>query len=106
MELDGIRKLRGADERGHWRDPELTSEDGWRQVLVEDGHVPFVLDGIEYFIYPLGEHRYGMDLWHEAGKNVQPRWTFDSEDDVLSRRLFAGKSIVERLNDILAFEGA
>lgn len=106
MELDEIREIRGADEKGHWRDPELSSEDGWRQVLVEDGHVPLVLDGIEYFIYPLGEHRYGMDHWSEAGKNIHPRWTFDSEEEVLSKRLFDGKSIAERLDDIFAFEGA
>ena len=106
MELTELRKMRGADEKGHWRDPELATEDGWRQVLSEDGHVPFVLDGVEYFIFPIGEHSYGMDLWSEAGKKTKPRWQFSSEDEVLSRRLFAGKSIAERLDDILAFEGA
>ena len=106
MKLSELRKMRGADEKGHWRDPELATEDGWRQVLSEDGHVPFVLDGVEYFIFPIGEHSYGMDLWSEAGKNPNPRWQFNSEDEVLSRRLFAGKSIAERLDDILAFEGA
>ncbi len=106
MELSELRKIRGADEKGHWRDPELTTEDGWRQVLVEDGHIPFVLDDTEYFIFPLGSHRYGMDYWCEAGKNLNPRWLFDSEDDVLSRRIFAGKSIAERLDEVLAFEGA
>ena len=53
MAEDELRKAEVVDEHGHWRDPLMNREDVWRQALVEEGHVAFVLDDIEYFVVPL-----------------------------------------------------
>ena len=99
------RKIRGSNERGHWRNEGMTTESVWRQSLVEDGHIPFVLDGIEYFIMPLGPHAYGLNTWEEYKANGGwEKWSFKSEDALLNAKLFNGRSILERLDEILLHE--
>jgi len=100
-----LRKLRGSNERGHWRDPAMNTERVWRETLMLDGHIPFVLDGIEYFIVPIGKHAYGLNTWEEYKSNGGwEKWSFKSEDELLNAKLFNGRSILERLDDILLHE--
>lgn len=45
--------------------------------------------------------RYGLNLWAEAKTNGGfPRWTFNSEEEVQGARVFAGKSLRERIKDV------
>lgn len=105
MAEDELCKIVAVDECGHWRDPMMNREDVWRQALAEEGHVAFVLDDIEYFIVPLGPHAYGLNTWAEYKANGgYAKWKFSSEDELLKARLFKGKSILERLDEILLHE--
>ena len=102
MTEDDQHMIRGVNECGHWRNPMMNREDVWRQALVEEGHIAFVLDDIEYFIVPLGPHAYGLNTWAEYKANKgYSKWEFSSEDELLKAKLFDGKSILERLGDVL-----
>lgn len=95
---------RECDEFGHWVDPVMRTESGWKEDLAAQGHVPFVLDNTEYFVFPLGEHKYGLNTWREMKNGGFPKWKFDSEEDLLNAKIFNGHSIRERLKEIKVFE--
>ena len=85
-------------------DPVLQTYEGFKEDLVQQGHVRFVLDGTKYFIFPEGPHKYGVCYWSDMSTGGFPRWEFESEDELLNARLFNDRSIAERLDEILAFD--
>ena len=88
-------------------DPVLRTIDGWMHDLTHDGHICFSLDGNRYFIFPNGPHEYGFCTWKEAFEGEgYPTHVFHSEDEVLGAKLFDGRSIRERLDEILVYDQA
>ena len=85
-------------------DPVLQTYEGFKEDLVQQGHVRFVIDGARYFIFPEGPHKYGLCFWSDMSTGGFPRWEFESEDEVLNAKLFNGRSIAERLTEILVFD--
>ena len=88
-------------------DPVLRTERGWLDDLANDEHICFSLDGERYFLFPLGYHKYGFCTWKEASEGGgYPTHVFHSEDEVLDAKLFNGRSIRERLGEILVYDQA
>lgn len=87
-----------------YKDEALSTERGWRSVLVSYGHVGFVLGGKYYFVFPLGPHEYGMCYYEDAETGNNPRWRFPSEDALLSTQMFEGKSLKESLSEVMHFD--
>lgn len=88
-------------------DPVLRTERGWRDDLSSGEHICFSLDGERYFLFPLDDRKYGFNTWQgllETGG--YPSHVFNTSDDVLNAKLFKGKSILERLGEILVFDQA
>lgn len=83
----------------------LQTKEGWLELLEEFGHVWFALDGVRWFVFPEGPHKYGLCRWEGPDAPNFPQWEFESEDDFLNAKLFDGRSILERLGDVLCFEG-
>ena len=83
----------------------LQTKEGWLELLEEFGHVWFALDGVRWFVFPEGPHKYGLCRWEGPDAPNFPQWEFESEDAFLSAKLFDGRSILERLDDVLCFEG-
>ena len=80
------------------------TEDGWVDLLESYGHVWFSLDGVLYFVFPEGPHKYGFCRWEgPEGPNV-PEREFNSEEEFLNAKLFGGRSILERLDDVLCYD--
>lgn len=88
-------------------DPVLRTECGWRDDLSSGEHVCFSLDDERYFLFPLGDQKYGFNTWHGLLEtNGYPSHVFNTIDDVLNAKLFKGRSILERLDEILVFDQA
>jgi hypothetical protein len=87
-------------------DPVMRTEAGWKYDLVNEGHVCFSLDDERYFIYACGPHRYVFNTWRNNRLNAGGDVVFESEDAVLDAKLFNGRSIRERLDEILVFDQA
>lgn len=87
-----------------YRASNLQTESDWREALLEYGHIWFTLDGIFYFVFPEGPHKYGMCLREDEATGNFPRWEFESEDEFLNAKLFNGKCILERLDDVMCYE--
>ena len=83
----------------------LQTKEGWLELLEEFGHVWFALDGVRWFVFPEGPHKYGLCRWEGPDAPNFPQWEFESEDAFLNAKLFDGRSILERLGDVLCFEG-
>ena len=83
----------------------LQTKEGWLELLEEFGHVWFALDGMRWFVFPEGPHKYGLCRWEGPDAPNFPQWEFESEDAFLNAKLFDGRSILERLDDVLCFEG-
>ncbi len=83
----------------------LQTKEGWLELLEEFGHVWFALDGVRWFVFPEGPHKYGLCRWEGPDAPNFPQWEFESEDAFLNAKLFDGRSILERLDDVLCFEG-
>lgn len=76
----------------------------WITLMEEFGHIWFYLDGSYYFLFPLGDHRYGMCLGEDEATGNLPRWKFDSEEEFIHVPMFGGKSILERAADVLSWD--
>ena len=88
-------------------DPVLQTERGWLYDLSNDEHICFSLDGERYFLFPLGDRKYGFNTWRALSENGgYPSHTFDTFDEVLDAKLFNGRSIRERLDEILVYDQA
>ena len=87
-------------------DPVMRTESGWKYDLVNEGHVCFSLDGERYFIYACAPHKYVLNTWRNNRLNAGGDIVLDSEDAVLDAKLFNGKSIRERLGEILVYDQA
>lgn len=87
-----------------FRDPSLQTEEDWRYVLETFGHSWFSLDGEYWFVFPAGPHKYGLCHWVGPDGQNFPEFEFDSEDAFLTAKLFGGKSILERLGDVLCYD--
>lgn len=85
------------------RASDLQTEEDWRVLLEEFGHIWFVLDGQRYFVFPEGPHRYGLCLGEDEKTGNFPRWVFESEDAFLSAKLFGGRCILERLDEVMVY---
>lgn len=83
----------------------LQTKEVWLELLEEFGHVWFALDGVRWFVFPEGPHKYGLCRWEGPDAPNFPQWEFESEDAFLNAKLFDGRSILERLGDVLCFEG-
>lgn len=83
---------------------DLQSKESWLELLETFGHIWFTLDGIFYFVFPEGPHKYGMCLREDEATGNFPRWEFESEDEFLNAKLFNGKCILERLDDVMCYE--
>ena len=83
----------------------LQTKEGWLELLEEFGHVWFALDGVRWFVFLEGPHKYGLCRWEGPDAPNIPQWEFESEDAFLNAKLFDGRSILERLGDVLCFEG-
>ena len=82
----------------------LQTKEGWIELLEDYGHVWFTLDGVFYFVFPEGPHKYGMCLREDETTGNFPRWRFDSEAAFLNAKLFNGRSILERLSEVMCYE--
>lgn len=87
-----------------FKDEMLTTIAGWNYVLKSYGHAGFSLDGMRYFVFPMGPHAYGMCLAEDMETGNHPRWQFSSEQEFLSAPLFNGRSIGDRLDEVMAYE--
>lgn len=85
------------------RVPDCQTEENWRVLLEKYGHIWFVLDGQRYFVFSKGHHKYGLCLGEDAKTGNIARWVFNSEDEFLNARVFAGRSILERLDEVLVY---
>lgn len=87
-------------------DPIMRTEEGWKYDLVNEGHICFSLDGERYFVYSNGRHKYVLNTLRRNQQNAGGDIAFNSEDELLDARLFGGRSIRERLGEILVFDQA
>lgn len=87
-----------------FRDEVLRTVDGWVYVLKSYGHIWFSLDGVRYFVFPIGPHAYGLCLAEDEESGNHPRWRFASEQEFLNAPLFNGRSITDRLAEVMAYE--
>lgn len=87
-----------------YRASNLQTASDWQEALREYGHIWFSLDGVFYFVFPEGPHKYGMCLREDEATGNFPRWKFDSEDAFLNAKLFDGRSILERLSEVMCYE--
>ncbi len=87
-----------------FRASDLCTEKDWRWHLEDSGHIWFWLDGRYYFVFPEGEHKFGLCYYEDSETGNFPRWTFDSESALLNEKIFNGKSILERLDDVMSYE--
>ena len=94
-----------------WHEPELVeydshrSEDGWRHLLKDDGHVWFFVRGKYYFIFPEARpYRFGMCYGADEVTGNFARWKFKSVEEVLSAPMFDGKCIKDLLPEIQGWE--
>lgn len=76
----------------------------WYTLMEDFGHVWFHVDGMYYFLFPLGPHKYGLCLGEDETDGNPPRWTFDSEDAFLQSPMFGGKTILDRAADVMSWE--
>ncbi len=87
-----------------FRDESLKTESDWKYVLETFGHIWFSLDGIRWFVFPEGPHKYGFCRWEgPEGRNV-PEQEFNSEEEFLNAKLFGGRSILDRLDEVLCYD--
>lgn len=87
-----------------FRDEALSTVEGWTYVLKSYGHVWFAIDGVRYFVFPMGPHAYGLCLAEDEATGNRPRWQFKSEYEFLNAPMYDGRSIKDRLADILSYE--
>lgn len=83
---------------------DLQSEQGWRWLLEDSGHIWFHIDGTYYFLFPEGSHKYGLCLYEDKATGNFPRWEFNSETEFLNAKLFDGESVLERLGEFMSYE--
>lgn len=76
----------------------------WFSLMEEYGHICFYIDGQYYFLFPEGPHKYGLCLGEDEKSGNRPRWEFNSEDEFLNAPMFGGKSILDRLDDVWAWD--
>ena len=87
-----------------FKDDSLSTERGWKAVLASYGHIGFYLAGRSYFVFPTGPHAYGMCYYEDSETGNYPRWSFSSEEELLSAPMFEGRAIRDCLSEILYFE--
>ena len=87
-----------------FRDESLKTDADWKYVLETFGHVWFALDGIRWFVFPEGPHKYGLCRWRGPDAPNFPERKFDSEEAFLNAKLFDGRSILERLDEVMCYE--
>ena len=94
-----------------WNEPELVdydshrSEEGWRHMLDDDGHVWFYLRGRYYFVFPESKpYRFGMCYGEDEMTGNFPRWKFKDADELLSSPMFDGRSIKDFLPEVKGWE--
>ena len=76
----------------------------WFTLMEDFGHIWFHVDGTYYFLFPLGPHKYGLCLGEDESAGNPPRWVFNSEDEFLKSPMFAGKTILDRVDDVMSWE--
>lgn len=87
-------------------DPFMRTVEGWKHDLVKEGHVCFSLDGERYFIYTNAPHTYVLNTLLANQRNLGGDKVFHSEDELLDAKIFRGRSIRERLDEILVCDQA
>lgn len=92
------------NESDLFRDDSLKTESDWKCVLESFGHVWFALDGVRWFVFPEGPHKYGLCHWRGPDAPNFPEHEFDSEDAFLNAKLYDGRSILERLSEVMCYE--
>ncbi len=75
----------------------------WYSLMEEYGHIWFYVDGTYYFL-PGRADKYGLCLGEDERNGNVPRWEFNSEDEFLNARMFGGKNVLERSDDILSWD--
>ena len=87
-------------------DPVMRTEEGWKYDLANEGHICFSLDGERYFVYSIGLHTYVLNTLRRNRQNAEGNVVFHSEEELLDAKLFGGRSIRERLGEILVYDQA
>ncbi|MBR4612833.1 MAG: hypothetical protein IKO40_08965 [Kiritimatiellae bacterium] len=82
-------------------DPVMRTVEGWKYDLINEGHVCFSLDGERYFIYTNAPHTYVLNTLLGNRFNLGGDMVFHSEDELLDAKIFQGRSIRERLDEVL-----
>lgn len=80
------------------------TETGWIDLLESYGHVWFALDGVRWFVFPEGPHKYGLCRWRGQDAPNFPEYEFESEAAFLNAKLFGGRSILERLDEVMCYD--
>ena len=76
----------------------------WFTLMEDYGHIWFYVDGNYYFLFPEGPHKYGLCLGEDEATGNFLRWEFNSEDEFIKARIFGGKNVLERADDILSWD--
>ena len=81
---------------------DLKTYNDWFTLMEGYGHIAFYIDGKYYWLYPEGPHKYG--LCYGDDDPYVARCTFNSEDEFIYAPMFSGKCVLERADDIWAWE--
>lgn len=75
-----------------------------KDFLSSYGHLWFSIDGEYYFLFPTVEHRYGLCLGEDEWNGNIPRWTFESEAEFASSKMFGGRTFLERQDECFSWD--
>ena len=92
------------DTTEFYKSTRLQTKEGWLELLEDYGHIWFAMDGVRWFIFPEGPHKYGLCAWEGPDAPNFPQWEFESEGELLNAKLFNGRSILERLGEVLCYD--
>lgn len=83
---------------------DLNTYEQWFSMMEGYGHIWFYIDGVYYFLFPEGAHKYGLCLGEDEANGNKPRWHFNSEDEFIKMPMFGEKTILERADDVMSWD--